>query len=57
MKLATIGPDVNTRKPMIQGSRNAYAAHVSPFWNPPSQRRALLGEPGAAERETVVNRV
>jgi hypothetical protein len=55
-KLATIGPDVKTRKPMIQGARNAYAAQVSLRPNPLSQRRALVREPGASERETVVNR-
>ena len=53
-RLATIGPDVKIRKPRIHGARNAYAAHVSRSPNPLSQRRALVREPGASERETVV---
>jgi hypothetical protein len=57
MRLATIGPDVKTRKPKIHGARNAYAAHVSERPNPPSQRRALVRRPGAGELEAVVNRV
>src|SRR5918999_5955288 len=55
-RLATIGPDVKMRKPKIHGARNAYAAHVSLLRNPLSQRRALVREPGACERETAVNR-
>jgi hypothetical protein len=55
-RLATIGPDVKTRNPMIHGARKAYAAHVSLRRNPPNQRRALSREPGAVELETVANR-
>src|SRR5438105_7870775 len=46
IRLAIIGPDVNTMKPKSHGLRNANAAHVSRSPNPASQRRALMRGPG-----------